>query len=307
MSRLKREVLSAMDIFATIVVVLILITAVLGFFLYQNLSVEPHTSPTGEVIDDNDVVEFDYIGFFEDNTVFETTIEEVATDNDSYPKSLLFSWPIGGIFQPVEVFMGQGIPGYSFEDMVNKSKILQDALLDMRENETRSVLVTPEDGFLYPDPSKVVTKSLTEKFDQTVVMTEDQFIERYKTGIIQNSTFTDPLMGWEVRIIMVDHNVKEVTVKHQPDPGEILSPYKGFQSEVTSIDSGANEGKGEITLTHLLTEEDAGKVMGNFSDEGRFTVVNVDEAAGTFDADYNSEKAGRYLRYEITVVGIVKS
>jgi FKBP-type peptidyl-prolyl cis-trans isomerase 2 len=76
---------------------------------------------------------------------------------------------------------------------------------------------------------------------------------------------------------------------------------------VTSVEYGANEGWGEIKLRHLLTPDDVNKVMGDSpDDDGRFVVIGVNEAAKTFEADFNSEKAGVTLRYDITITSIVR-
>ncbi|MFQ6059877.1 MAG: hypothetical protein ACE5KV_01080 [Thermoplasmata archaeon] len=303
---MSRERQSAVDIFATMVVILILVVLAVGFLLYQRMSITPHTSPSYETVDERDEVKFNYVGYYEDNTVFETTIKEVAQDNVSYPKSLLFLWPESNKFEPVMVIIGQGISGENFTGMVDRGKVLEDALIGMKEGDTATVWVDPEEGFEYPDPLKIETRSLIESVEQTQVMLMDDFFQRYHVEIIPNATFVDPFWGWPVRVIWVDPDTTEVTIRNQPAVGEIVSPYKGFQSEVIAIDSGANEGRGEITVKHLLTEEDAGNVMGVDPAKGKFAVNSVNESSGTFQADFNSEKAGKRLRYEITVVSILK-
>jgi FKBP-type peptidyl-prolyl cis-trans isomerase 2 len=46
--------------------------------------------------------------------------------------------------------------------------------------------------------------------------------------------------------------------------------------------------------------------MAKSPSEGWFALVGLDEVAGTFVADFNSEKTGESLLYEITVVKITK-
>ncbi len=313
MNRLEKDHASAADMFAVIVIVLILITAGLGIVLYQISSKSPHTSPSIVVVDENDIVEFEYIGRFENTRkVFETTMYDVAINNETYIKTLSFRWPETDVFEPINVTIGAGISPLDFVNftgMIDNGNILLDEIIGMREGESRHISLDSSEAFGDPVPSKIVTLSLTETLDQVEVMTYVEFIERMvEVEIIMNATYHDPVWGWDIRIIkdeqVGDH--REVTIRNLPTEGQRVSPYETFESEVVSIDSAANEGKGEIVLRHLISAEDVDNLMAKSPSEGWFILIGLDEGAGTFEADFNSEKAGKSLIYEVTVVKIVK-
>ena len=298
-----------MDAFAALVIVLIIIAGVMGVLLYSQMTTEPHKSPDVLEVEERDEIEFTYTGYLMNTLVFDTMIEDVAIDNDTYPKSLLFEWPEEGVFGAIPVTVGDGIPHYTFNDMVGNGEALEIAMLRMQVNQTKSVVVHPDQGFGDVDPSKIVTLSLTETRDIMETLSWGDFGDRFLVPPVVNATVTDPRWGWDVRVSAVQEGPlgPDVTISNLPEEGDIISPYLGFESKVISVETGANGGIGEIIVEHLLDSDDVNKVMGDSPhEEGRFAVVGVNQAAGTFVADFNSEKAGVDLLYEITIVSITK-
>jgi FKBP-type peptidyl-prolyl cis-trans isomerase 2 len=315
MKRTGTEGQSAVDTFGVLVVVLIIITGVVGVLLYTHMTIEPHESPGFLTVEDGNQIQFAYTGYYENTLVFETTVEDIAVDNETYPKSLLYEWPEPeitpimpeGIFGPIFMKIGDGIPHSKFEGMSGHGVILEQAMIGMQVNQTKNVWVTPEDGFGEHDPSKVVTLDLEETRDKREVIMARDFFERFGSAPVVNATYTDPRWGWDVRVVSSRQvgQDSELTLDNSPWEGMNISAYVGFQSRVVKIESGANGGIGEIVIRHLLDPVDANKVMGDSPHgDGRFVVVSVNEAAGTFEADFNSEKAGETLRYEITILSI---
>ncbi|MCK4443201.1 MAG: hypothetical protein KAW09_01560, partial [Thermoplasmata archaeon] len=193
--------------------------------------------------------------------------------------------------------------------MADNGRILEEAMIDLQVNETISVLVMPEYGFGDHDPSEVRTLSLTETMDQIQIISSVDFANRFDSPVVVNVTLKDPIWGWDVRVADVTEGPEdpEVTIVNLPDEGGVYSPYVGFNSRVVRVESGVNEGLGEIELEHILIPSDSNRVMGiSPRGDGKFIVVGVNQAAETFEADFNSEKAGSILRYEITVVSVVK-
>jgi FKBP-type peptidyl-prolyl cis-trans isomerase 2 len=246
MNHIGRDRASAVDAFAAIVVVLIVIAGVMAVLLYSQMTSPAHVSPDTVLVEEGDEVGFIYTGYLENTLVFETIDLDVAIDNTTYKKSLLFSWPEEGIFDPLTFVVGEGVLLDNFLGMANDGRVLEDALTGGQENETIVVGVTPETGFGDPDPSLVRTLSLTETIDQIEMMTFGDFGERFDSHVIVNSTIKDPLWGWDVRVSRIDEGAPErmVTIINLPDVGGIYTPYVGFQSEVVSVESGVNEGKG---------------------------------------------------------------
>lgn len=306
---IKGDQRSAVDAFAALVVVLIIIAGVMGVLLYSQMTIEPHKSPDVLEIKERDEIEFTYTGYLMNTLVFETMIEDVAIDNDTYPKSLLFEWPKDGVFGAIPVIVGDGLPHYTFEGMAGTGEALEIAMLGMQANQTKSVVIHPDGGFGDVDPSKIVTLSLTETRDIVETLSWGDFGERFLVPPVVNGTVTDPVWGWDARVTEVQEGPlgPEVTFLNLPEVGDIITPYVGFESKVISVESGANGGIGEIIVEHLLDSGDVNKVMGiSPHEEGRFAVVGVNQAAETFVADFNSEKAGVDLLYEITIVSITR-
>ena len=121
---IKGDQRSAVDAFAALVVVLIIIAGVMGVLLYSQMTTEPHKSPDVLEIKERDEIEFTYTGYLMNTLVFETMIEDVAIDNDTYPKSLLFEWPKDGVFGAIPVIVGDGLPHYTFEGMAGTGEAL---------------------------------------------------------------------------------------------------------------------------------------------------------------------------------------
>lgn len=309
MNNIGRDKASAVDVFAAIVVVLIVIAGIMAVLLYSHVSTPAHDSPGIVTAEEGDEVGIIYTGYLENTLIFETIDLDVAMDNTTYRKSLLYEWPEDSVFDPITLIIGDGLPHDNFQGMAENGRILEDALIGGQENETIVVDVTPENGFGDPDPSLIKTLSLTETLDQIQILTFEEFGNRFDSHVITNATYEDPIWGWDVRVAEIKEGGLErtVTIVNLPDVGGIYSPYVGFQSEVVSVESGVNEGKGEIEIKHLLVPDDSNKVMGDSPHgDGKFMVVGVNEAAGTFQADFNSEKAGTILRYVMTIVSIVK-
>ncbi len=309
MKRRSIDEASAVDVFAVIIVVLVIIVGIMSILLYTEMTAPSHGSAGFITVEENDQVHFIYTGYLENSLVFETLDENVAMDNESFPKSLLYEWPEDGVFDPVSFQVGNGIPHENFDGMVDSGRILEEAMIDLRVNETISVIVLPEYGFGDHDPSQVRTLSLTETKNQIEIISSLEFSNRYDAPVIVNTTFKDPTWGWDVRVSEVElgSDDPDVTIVNLPDEGVVYSPYVGFNSRVVRVESGIDGGLGEIELEHILIPSDSNNVMGiSPHGDGKFIVVGVNEAAGTFEADFNSEKAGAILRYEITVVEIEK-
>lgn len=310
MKGLTKDYTSAVDVFAVLVVILMFITAGLGIVLYQISTKEPHTSPTIVAVEEEDLVNFEYVALFEDNQkVFEINNYSKAVDNETYPKDVAFLWPENGKFEPVNFTVGFGLPGENFTGMIDHGKAIEDELIGMQQGATKTFTLDPDEAFGFPDTSKIRTLNLTETLVQIETMSSVEFLERFEgIELIFNATFNDPIWGWEVRVVDIKYvgDESEVTIRHLPEAPLTIWPYKAFPSEVTKVDSAANEGKGEITVKHLVNAGHIGSVLAQTPSGDRFKVVGLNEAEGTYEADFNSPKTGRRLVYQVTIVSIQK-
>lgn len=99
-----------------------------------------------EIVKNGDIVEIDYVGYLEDGSVFDTTMESVAKD-PNVPKSDTFSLKI--LYEPSRFEVGAG-----------KTALprLESALLGMKVGETKEIRIPPEETpFGERDPKLVLT------------------------------------------------------------------------------------------------------------------------------------------------------
>lgn len=84
---------------------------------------------SNRVVKTNDTITVDYIGTYENGTVFDTSYAQVAKDSGIYSKY--------GTYEPLEVKVGQHgvIPGF------------EDALLGMSVGQTKNVTLPPEKAY----------------------------------------------------------------------------------------------------------------------------------------------------------------
>jgi FKBP-type peptidyl-prolyl cis-trans isomerase 2 len=304
---LRKDRSGALDIFLT---ALIILAVLMAFVIYQAvmLGMSASTGPSPEVIERTDTIEFDYTGSFEDGRVFGTTLKGVADDNVSYPKSLNFTYPSNGQFEPVLTTIGGGFieqGAAAFFGMVNDGKALENDLLGMRVDETRLIILQPEEAFGSPDPVKSEVRPLVMSVPQYEEITTATYSQRFDSPPFEGKTEKDPFWGWNVIVYYLNRSNDLVILRHNPAQGMIVSPYESWNTIVEAVDSGANGGEGEIRIRHQLTPDDANRVMGKSENE-RFIVTSVNTDDETFIADFNDERAGKVLYLRITLLTITK-
>ena len=253
------------------------------------------TLPVIESADTGDAVEIDYIGSFDDERVFDTSLYSVATDNSTYPKAAGFSIRGGpDTYKPFDFFVGQGaIEGFS------------DAVEGMRVGQSKDVRIAPEKGYGYGDPNLRKVRALVEEIPITAELTRTEFTALYLTEPepLSGSSVPNPIWGWNVTILVTG---ALVTVRQAPAPGSIVHPYGRWDARVESVDDAANGGVGIIRVRHLLRPDQVGTIAG--SDYGQqFFLRGVDVAAGTWEQDFNREVVGVHLNFQITLMSLKKA
>lgn len=90
-----------------------------------------------ETANQGDVVLVNYVGSFENGTVFDTNVEKVALENNIQKNS----------YEPVEITISAG----------NFIKGFEDALYEMKEGETKTITVPPELAYGDYDPANIIS------------------------------------------------------------------------------------------------------------------------------------------------------
>jgi len=299
----RRDRKGAIDLFAVLVIVCIIGIAFLGYLLYTS----PRPPETEEVqfSRTGDTLLIQFTAYLDDGRVFATNIESVAKDNESYPKTLTFEYPQN--FDLMNVVIGRGLYGPGFDGLPANGKTVEERLVGTYKGQRLVITLTAQEAFGEKDPKKVQLRTIVEDIPQIETMTVSEFRDRYDDDPQENMRVKDRFWGWYIRVLPpVDSETQLVRIVHEPDVGMVVRPYKVWDVEVLNIDSSANGGEGAITLRHYIYEKDAGKLVAQ-DEHGKFIVTQVDEEAGTFLMDYNDERAGHSVTYEIKVVDLIKA
>lgn len=272
-----------------VVVAIIVVSAI--FIGYAIATLPPAPPPPSEVASRGDRVEVDYIGFFANGRVFDTSLKEVAEDNASYPKAVSFR--LRPTYSPLQFTIAAQEVIRGFEEGV----------LGMRIGETLTLEITPEMGYGDPDPTLLEVRPLIDELPQVETLRGSDFRSRFRVHAQPGLTVREPVWGWNVTVVSMSTDF--VTIFHVPIQGTFVKPYS-WLVRVLKVDSSANQGQGVIVLEHQLFPEDVG-VKGGEDSRGAFSIAAVDREVGTFTVDYNLEVTGKTLFFEVTLLRIIRA
>ena len=296
MAQYDRTFWSRLEVMILVFIVIVSLIIAGGYITYTVISSSQTSAASGTPVKTGDNVAVDYIGQFEDGTVFDTSIQSVAQNDTLFPKSLSFSTRES--YSPLSFTVGTGQMISGFDNGV----------IGMCVNQTKVLVIPPEDGYGYPDESLFLTESLTLSVPVFEwVGNSTAFSEIYYISPIIGANVKNPEYGWNMTVYHIDPVTEQVMVKNNPYMGEIIDTSKGWLSQVKSIDTSANLGTGEIIIEHLLGYNDVSSLI--FIDEQgqQFSISRVDSASGTFTMDYNAEHVGKTLIFKVTLRSLTPS
>jgi FKBP-type peptidyl-prolyl cis-trans isomerase 2 len=275
--------------FRSFVGVLVLVIAILGVYFGY---VVPRFPPPPLRAQVGDSVEVHYIGMFENDLVFDTSLESVARGNASYAKAFAFSWREAWDTLPFTIGTQTVVDGFDL------------GVQGLAEGDSKTFAVPPSQGYGSADPTKFIVKPLLESVPVRLTMNASGFTATYQTQPVAGSNVTDPVWGWTATVSVAG---SIITVTNSPAPGDLVHPRGAWDARVLSIDDGANGGEGRIQVQHLLTAESVDRV-GHRLPSGRveFTVTAVDPFEGTYTVNFNDPVQGRTLVFQVTMVNIVR-
>ncbi len=293
---------------ALLVAGIIVSVGAIGYVLYSGTG-GAHTQ-SSETIASGDSVQLNYIGTLADGRVFDTSLQDVAYDDVSYPKSLTFSHRENSSYTAFTMTAGNYGSGGTIKGFAL-------GVIGMHVNETRLIEVRPGDGYAV-DPTMLATKNLVEEIGGTETYSVTDFTSRFGTEPILMRTITHFFWGWDAQI--VDNTSARVTIKLMPIVGQVVYPFgnpddpevpSGWPVVVESYDPLANDGAGSIVIRHQLTNADVYNVKGFDFDGVEFVVSGFNSTNGTFQvhkvvtsSGYNGELSGRTLFFEVTILEI---
>ncbi|MDH7508533.1 MAG: FKBP-type peptidyl-prolyl cis-trans isomerase [Methanomassiliicoccales archaeon] len=298
----RKDLMGALNLgFIVLIAILLISASSVAILVYEGTKSE--SSPALHKAKWGDTVKVDYIGRFADGRVFDTSLWDVASNNAMYPKSLSFTLRNQSEYEPLQFRIGSGQMIRGFER----------GIIGMAVNETRVIVVSPQDGYGELDESKLVTLPLVEEIPVFESYNITTFVEKFSVYPKDGLTEKDPKWGWDIICLEVNPLTNKVLVMNTPAPGEIYKIYVDSQSssetgwyvEVESVESSANGGAGIIRVHHLLTSSDAGMIKGMDEFGKTFYLHEVDENAGKIVLNYNSELVGKTLYFTVTLLDIL--
>jgi FKBP-type peptidyl-prolyl cis-trans isomerase 2 len=297
MVQYDRSFWSRWEVIVLVFIVIVSLIIAGGYVTYNVISTSHSSAASGATVEIGDSVSVDYIGQFEDGTVFDTSIQSVAHNDTMYPKSLAFK--TRETYSPLTFTVGQGQMISGFDNGV----------LGMRSNQTKILTITPEEGYGYPDESLILTKSLTvsvpifEWIGNSTTFSETYFLLPSVGTNVKNTVY-----GWNMTVYHIDPITDQVLVKNNPCIGETIQTSEGgWYSNVVSIDTSANKGAGEIVISHQIGYEDVRSRMFVDNQQRQFMITDFNPLSGTFMVDYNSEHVGRTLIFKVTLRSITSA
>lgn len=280
----------------------LIVVAILIFAAYQ-MSSAPVTANREKTVRDGSKVQVEYIGMLEPrygSLVFDTSMYDVAADNQTYPKVATFRMHEKSLYKPLKVHVGEPSDG-GYAHVVEG---FSEGLIGMKVGETRTITVPPEKGYGMGNSSLVRTLPLVEDVRMRETYSTTQFSAYFDESPHVGMIVEHPKYHWPVVVENVFENY--VSVRNNP---ELNSTYSvgPWNITVLSIDNTADGGNGSIEIRHLLTKDDIFRVKGTGylnGQEKTFILTDVNESAGTYTIDYNDVTQGRTLVFWVKLVSI---
>ena len=292
---------------AFLIAVVVVAAGVGAGVLYEYDHPKSPSGPLTVVLGDN--VTVNYIGLFgggpQQGKVFDTSIQSVATNNASWPKSLEYTPRNASGYTPLPVHVGPApSSGYNVSGVTYLGVItgFWKALIGLAANQSRWYTFPASEGYGPLNASCIVSAPLVQAIPVVVSLTAKGFASAYP-GITANAglTFSDPTYGWSDTVLSA--NTTAVVVGRLPYVGESVDPY-GWSMVVTGVTSST------ITLSSQLTPSSVGSVAGKIPGvtvcgESQFLVWSVNSATGLYSQNYNREVVGQTLTFVVTIVKIL--
>ncbi len=286
----------------TLIAITLIVVALLVFAAYQ-ISSSPATASKEKTVRDGSKVQVEYIGMLEPkygNLVFDTSMYEVAINNDTYPKVATFRIHDKSVYKPLMVHVGKPSEG-TYKQVV---KGFSEGLIGMKVGETRTITVPPKEGYGMGDPSLIKTLPLVENVRMRETYSRPQFSAYFTESPHVGMVVEHPVYHWPMIVENVFDNY--VVVRNNPGFNRTYS-MDSWDIKVLGIDSTADNGNGTIEIRHLLTKDDMFRIKGTGYVNGKektYILTDVNETAGTYTIDYNDVTQGRTLVFRVKLVSI---
>ncbi len=294
----------------TLIIIIIAIAASAGgIYAYRTMTAEEEEEKELRV-EWGDQVTVHYTGWLEDDRIYDTR-RIFDTSRDRIPEDTTLTFDDRARGDPFQFTVGEGvIDGWS------------ESVVGMREGQTIDVRIPPEKAYDTRTEDLLFSVEKEEQLPVYHSMSVVRFENTYGTQPSPNMVVTHQFWGWDVTVVSVEGNV--ALLRNEPDLGQKYYAYipeegADWVSRVTSIDSSAHGGTGEIIIRndvkrgivmdgeHIARHHeefaDIDGIRRNAGQSGGYQGIVVDVGEEIL-MDFNEEVAGRTLRFRITVLEI---
>jgi FKBP-type peptidyl-prolyl cis-trans isomerase 2 len=285
------------------VVVVLIMVAASAFAVVTFFTPDPP-----QTVSPGDDVSVNYIGFVNVTGtphVFDTSEWSVAIDNTTYPKVAWFTMRAESAYDPLNFTAGNGQVVIGFDQGV----------LGMEEGETKTILITPEQGYGQMDTNKLVKFNLTSSVPLFVETTTSLFKTKFGVDAVNGLTVKDPNYKWDVSVLNVDSTANRVLYKNMAASNETYTVFSnsastfetGWKIEIGQVNTTADNGNGTITFTNQVQDDESWDIVGYDTFSGTssmFVLIDIDTANGTAVKNFNSPLKGQDMTFQVTMLNI---
>ena len=243
-----------------------------------------------------DTVYVGYIGSFENGTVFDTNIQQVAEATGLQKAS----------FEPLQVTIGQNqvIQGF------------QNALIGMSPGDEKTITLSPAEAYGEIDNTKIIKVDIYTTVNRTVMLNRD--IEA-PLGVLESEEIGAIVQVGDMTYEVISKDDQNVQVRVSPELGDnVILPNTAWNSTVVEVNENQYYlrqdpppglivntpfGPGEFSTTEDKLTRKLLLTMGGYlkTDSGVGRVTEVTEEKATID--FNHPLAGQTLVFQIKMVG----
>lgn len=230
-----------------------------------------------DIVEISDIVQIEYIGSFENGSVFDTSIEEVAKENGIYTNLREY--------QPLIFSIGDAGLIRGFEN----------AILGMKIGEDKEVTISPDEAYGDYQSQLIQIVPTKQRSSATQNVSREKFTEEigqepYEGLVFQIPESADFEINWPLKVLALYDDI--VTFKYMADD-EVI--------DITTVFGPAKVyGDGEDIVIEVQSEKGA-KIL---TRDGPAQVIDVNEENITLD--FNHPLAGKKLNFWIKVVDMTK-
>ncbi|MFP4050668.1 MAG: FKBP-type peptidyl-prolyl cis-trans isomerase [Thermoplasmata archaeon] len=299
----------------TILVILIVIGTSTGGIIAANQLYFSEDDSGEETVkaEMGDKVTVHYTGMLQDKRIYGNEWRVFDTSRKSVPEEKILTYREGERGQPYTFTLGEGV----IEGWNNEIK-------GMEEGERKTFKVQPSEAYGSASDKLFFEIDKTETVPVFETMNMTEFNNRYDDEPTGRITVKDQFWGWNKKVISIEGDM--IVLKNEPEVGKEYQSYKqdgpGFTSEVVSIDTNANEGKGIIEIKnhaetaitvdaehigeHIPRFKNVSKIKNDVGQNPKPTGIVV-EVEDKIMIDFNEEVMGKTLRFNVEIVSIEKT